>query len=75
MVSQPLSGQETWAALIEWRKGLRSGWTVVNASADLTIPAAGVISVGGHKQSGIGTEGGIDGIKEYMTRTAVQVLM
>ena len=33
----------------------------------------GVISVGGHKESGTGSEGGLEGLEEYMSKTAVQV--
>lgn len=35
-------------------------------------PAEGVVSVGGHTQSGLGIEGGIEGLEAYTTSTAVQ---
>jgi acyl-CoA reductase-like NAD-dependent aldehyde dehydrogenase len=54
-------------------QGLRAGWIVINATAK---PAGGIddaMSVGGHKQSGIGREGGLDGLRAYTSRSAVQV--
>jgi len=50
---------------------LNVGWTVVNAT-DKPSTGAGNFSVGGHKQSGLGVEGGIEGLDEYLTKTAVQ---
>jgi acyl-CoA reductase-like NAD-dependent aldehyde dehydrogenase len=54
--------------------GIDAGWVVVNAT-DKPIGGAGdgVVSVGGHKESGIGVEGGIDGLASYTTSTAVQI--
>jgi acyl-CoA reductase-like NAD-dependent aldehyde dehydrogenase len=52
--------------------GLRAGWVVVNATA-APAPAEGAISVGGLKQSGIGTEGGLEGLEEYTSKAAVQI--
>ena len=50
-----------------------AGLIVVNGTAK---PAPGpnesILSVGGHKQSGIGVEGGIDGLEAYTSRTTVQ---
>ena len=52
---------------------LEAGWVVVNATdRPFGGPPPGVISIGGFKQSGIGTEGGIEGLQEYMTKTVVQ---
>jgi acyl-CoA reductase-like NAD-dependent aldehyde dehydrogenase len=53
--------------------GIKSGWITVNATANpLGGPASGLMSVGGHKESGLGVEGGIDGLKAYTSQTAVQ---
>jgi acyl-CoA reductase-like NAD-dependent aldehyde dehydrogenase len=51
--------------------GINAGWIVVNATGKPIGGAAGM-SVGGHKESGIGVEGGIEGMEEYTTKTAVQ---
>lgn len=54
-------------------QGISAGLIVVNATGS---PAGGsevALSVGGHKQSGIGTEGGLAGLQAYLSRTAVQV--
>jgi acyl-CoA reductase-like NAD-dependent aldehyde dehydrogenase len=57
-------------------QGLRVGWIAVNATEQSAGgPAAGTLSVGGHKQSGIGTEGGLDGLEPYMSSTAVQIFV
>jgi 4-guanidinobutyraldehyde dehydrogenase/NAD-dependent aldehyde dehydrogenase len=54
-------------------QGIKAGWIVVNATATVRGgPAEGVLSMGGLKQSGIGTEGGLEGLEEYMNKTAVQ---
>jgi acyl-CoA reductase-like NAD-dependent aldehyde dehydrogenase len=56
-------------------QGIKAGLIVVNATAS---PAGGgeeTLSIGGHKQSGIGTEGGLDGLEAYMSRTAVQLFV
>lgn len=50
------------------------GWTVVNATGRPSASGA-AFSVGGHKASGIGTEGGIEGLEEYVTKTAVQLFV
>jgi acyl-CoA reductase-like NAD-dependent aldehyde dehydrogenase len=51
-------------------RALDAGWVVVNATAN---PSGGpVLPIGGHKQSGIGVEGGMEGLQHYMTKTAVQ---
>lgn len=52
---------------------VRVGWMTVNATDRPSGgPPAGVLSVGGHKESGLGTEGGIEGMQEYTSKTAVQ---
>lgn len=54
-------------------QGINAGWVVVNATGKAKGgPGAGVLSVGGHKESGIGAEGGIAGLEAYMSDTAVQ---
>jgi len=55
---------------------IRAGWITVNATDMPRSDAGGdVMTVGGHKQSGIGTEGGIAGMNAYMTSTAVQLFV
>jgi betaine-aldehyde dehydrogenase len=55
---------------------VRSGSIVCYATA---TPAGGpsdtVLSLGGHKQSGWGVEGGVAGVEEYLSRTAVQIFV
>jgi acyl-CoA reductase-like NAD-dependent aldehyde dehydrogenase len=49
------------------------GWIVVNATHKPTGgPGEGALPAGGHKQSGLGVEGGIEGLEAYTTQTAVQ---
>jgi acyl-CoA reductase-like NAD-dependent aldehyde dehydrogenase len=52
-------------------QGIHAGWIIVNATGS---PLGGGyhLAVGGHKQSGIGFEGGADGLEAYMSKTAVQ---
>ena len=38
-------------------------------------PGVGVLTVGGHKDSGLGVEGGIRGLEAYTTETAVQLFV
>jgi len=53
---------------------LQSGSVTVFATAQPAPgPGEGVLTVGGLKQSGIGVEGGLEGIQAYMTQTAVQL--
>lgn len=53
--------------------GIKAGLVVVNATdKPAGGPDVGVVSVGGHKESGVGTEGGIEGLEEYTSTTAVQ---
>jgi len=57
-------------------QAIRAGWVVVNAgSSPRGGPGMGVLSVGGHKESGLGTEGGLQGLEECMSRTAVQIFV
>jgi acyl-CoA reductase-like NAD-dependent aldehyde dehydrogenase len=53
-------------------QGIKAGWIVVNATERPTGELPHAISIGGHKESGIGVEGGIAGLEEYTTSTAVQ---
>jgi acyl-CoA reductase-like NAD-dependent aldehyde dehydrogenase len=48
-----------------------AGWIVVNATGEPVGGAEG-ITTGGHKQSGIGVEGGVEGLEAFMSKTAVQ---
>jgi acyl-CoA reductase-like NAD-dependent aldehyde dehydrogenase len=53
-------------------QGIESGFTVINATGTPTGgPGVGMLAIGGHKESGIGTEGGIESLKEYVNKTAV----
>lgn len=57
-------------------QGIRAGWIVVNATdAPRSGLGDGVLSIGGHKQSGMGVEGGIEGLESYVTKTAVQLFI
>jgi acyl-CoA reductase-like NAD-dependent aldehyde dehydrogenase len=57
-------------------QGIKSGWIVVNATEKTTGgPSLGVLPVGGHKESGIGLEGGIEGLEEYTSKTTVQIFV
>jgi len=52
---------------------IHAGSTVVYATeTPKGGPGVGVLSVGGHKESGIGVEGGLEGLEHYMSKTAVQ---
>jgi acyl-CoA reductase-like NAD-dependent aldehyde dehydrogenase len=52
---------------------LKAGWIVVNTTDKPEGgPAETVVPVGGHGQSGIGREGGLEGIEAYTSKTAVQ---
>ena len=56
--------------------GLNAGWIVVNATdTPLGGPGEGVMTVGGHKLSGFGAEGGLEGMEAYTTQTAVQLFV
>ena len=56
--------------------GIQSGLIVVNATEKPTGgPGAGVLTIGGHKESGLGAEGGIQGLEAYTTETAVQLFI
>ena len=57
-------------------QGLASGWTVVNAtSTPKDRLSAGALPVSGHRQSGLGVEGGFEGLEEYRSRTAIQMFV
>jgi acyl-CoA reductase-like NAD-dependent aldehyde dehydrogenase len=54
-------------------QAIDAGWVVVNATATPTGgPGPGILSIGGHKQSGIGLEGGVEGLKAYTRESAIQ---
>jgi acyl-CoA reductase-like NAD-dependent aldehyde dehydrogenase len=56
--------------------GINAGWIVVNATGQrMGGPGPSVLSIGGHKESGIGVEGGIEGLEGYTSRTAVQMFV
>ncbi len=53
--------------------GIRAGSITINATAQPKGGVSeGVLAVGGHKQSGIGVEGGLAGLEAYTTSSAVQ---
>jgi len=55
---------------------IRAGWIVVNATGrPAQGPGGGVLSIGGLKQSGIGVEGGIEGLTEYTSTSTVQMFV
>jgi len=57
-------------------QGVDVGWLVINATDKPTGgPGEGVLPVGGHKESGFGIEGGIEGIEVYASQTAVQIFV
>ena len=57
-------------------QSIDAGWIVVNASPSPTGgPGPGILSIGGHKQSGIGVEGGVDGLKAYTRESAIQLFV
>jgi acyl-CoA reductase-like NAD-dependent aldehyde dehydrogenase len=56
-------------------QALQMGWITINAGEPVGGPVEGALPVGGHKQSGVGVEGGIEGIEAYMTQTAVQLFV
>jgi len=57
-------------------QGIKAGWIVVNATDKPTSDAGGaMMTIGGHKESGLGAEGGIAGLVEYTTSTAVQIFV
>jgi acyl-CoA reductase-like NAD-dependent aldehyde dehydrogenase len=54
-------------------QAIDAGWIIVNATARPSGgPGPGTLSIGGHKQSGLGTEGGLDGLKSYTRESAIQ---
>jgi len=57
-------------------QGIKAGWIVVNATDKPTSDAGGALmTIGGHKESGLGAEGGIAGLAEYTISTAVQIFV
>lgn len=54
-------------------QGIRAGWIVVNATGSPSGSIGEALAVEGHKQSGMGTEGGLEGLKAYTSRSVVQV--
>jgi len=57
-------------------QAIDAGWIVVNATASPTGgPGSGILSIGGHKQSGIGVEGGVEGLKAYTRESAIQIFV
>jgi len=54
-------------------QAINAGWVVVNGTATPRGgPGAGILSIGGHQQSGFGLEGGLDGLRAYTRETAIQ---
>jgi len=57
-------------------QSIDAGWIVVNATASPSGgPGPGMLSIGGHKQSGIGVEGGVEGLKAYTRESAIQIFV
>jgi len=57
-------------------QAIDAGWIVVNATARPSGgPGSGTLSIGGHKQSGLGTEGGLDGLRSYTRESAIQLFV
>lgn len=57
-------------------QGIHAGWIVVNGTEyPKGGTGKGVLSIGGHKESGVGTEGGLEGLEAYTSRTAVQLFV
>jgi acyl-CoA reductase-like NAD-dependent aldehyde dehydrogenase len=57
-------------------QGIHAGWVIVNATGKPTGGLGpGVNSSGGHKESGVGVEGGIEGLQEYTSQTSVQLFV
>lgn len=54
-------------------QGIKAGLVTVNATENpIGGPGVGIMSVGGHKESGLGAEGGVEGLEFYTSSTAVQ---
>jgi acyl-CoA reductase-like NAD-dependent aldehyde dehydrogenase len=57
-------------------QSIDAGWIVINATASPTGgPGPGILSIGGHRQSGIGVEGGVEGLKAYTRESAIQIFV
>lgn len=55
-------------------QSIDAGMIIVNSAMRASGgPSDDVLSVGGHKQSGVGVEGGVDGLNAYLRRSAVQI--
>jgi len=55
-------------------QAIDAGWIVVNAASFPTGDIGpGILSIEGHKQSGIGVEGGIEGLKAYTRQSVIQL--
>lgn len=53
---------------------VQAGWIVVNATAKpVGGLSPGALTVGGHKASGWGVEGGLQGLEEYLRQSTVQL--
>jgi acyl-CoA reductase-like NAD-dependent aldehyde dehydrogenase len=54
-------------------QSIDAGWIVVNATDKPSGGLGeGVMAVGGHKRSGVGVEGGVEGLNAYLRKSAVQ---
>lgn len=57
-------------------QAIDAGWVIINTvNKPAGGPPEGVIAVGGHKESGVGVEGGIDGLDAYMAKSAIQMFV
>jgi acyl-CoA reductase-like NAD-dependent aldehyde dehydrogenase len=57
-------------------QAIKAGWVVVNATERPSGgPGDGVLPVGGQKESGLGAEGGVEGLEAYLSRTTAQVFI
>jgi acyl-CoA reductase-like NAD-dependent aldehyde dehydrogenase len=56
--------------------GKEVGWTIINAT-DATGggPPPGAQPMGGHRQSGFGVEGGVEGLATYLTSPSAQMFL
>lgn len=54
-------------------QGVNVGWLVVNATGNpMGGTGRGALPIGGHKESGVGVEGGLEGLEAYTRKTTVQ---
>jgi acyl-CoA reductase-like NAD-dependent aldehyde dehydrogenase len=55
-------------------QGINAGWISVYSTVTPGAgPAGGVVAIGGNKESGMGVEGGIEGLRAFMSSTAAQI--